>query len=99
MKRYVIIKKSVPTEETLAMHPETKTKYHIYGKNQYLLNDIWNNESYDFNDSRLKTFIRAFAWEAPKGCKISLRAHQKYAEYEISLGHFISTCEMAEVEV
>ena len=99
MKRYVIIKKSVPTEETLAMHPETKTKYHIYGKNQYLLNDIWNNESYDFNDSRLKTFIRAFAWEAPKGCKISLRAYQRQAKKLTEEGNYISTCEIVEVEV
>lgn len=99
MKRYVILAKAVPTESTLATHPEAKTRYYIYGRGQHLINDIWNNESYDFNDPKLKSFIRFMAWEAPKGCKISLRAHQRHADWETKYGNYIETCEMVEVEV
>lgn len=98
MKRYFIVVKSIPTEKTLKEYPETKTKYYLYGKNQHLINDIWHNESYDLEEPRLKNLIKFMAWESPKGCKISLKSHQRNAEWETNYGNYITTCEMKEVE-
>lgn len=99
MKRYVIIKKCVPTEKTLARCPEAKTKYYIFGEDEFIINYKLGFNSYDFNDTELKDGIRACAWEAPKGCKISLRAYQRRAKKLTEEGNYISTCEMVEVEV
>ena len=99
MKRYVIIKKCIPTEKTLARCPEAKTKYYIFGEDEFIINYELGFNSYDFNDPKLKAGIRACAWEAPKGCKISLRAYQRQAKKLTEEGNYISTCEMVEVEV
>ena len=99
MKRYVIIKKCVPTEKTLAIHPEAKTKYYIFGEDEYIINWELGFDSYDFNDPELKSGIRVNAWEEPKGCKNSLRAYKRVAKKATEKGDYIVTYEMAEVEV
>ena len=99
MKRYVILEKYVPTEETLALCPEAKTEYYLFGEDGYVINYAWSSESYDFNDPKSKLSSIAFGWKAPEGCKTSLREHQNYAEEFTKNGDYIVTCEMVEVEV